>query len=278
VTVLVVVEGVVITLLAVLVAGLLRSHADILRTLHERGLGDHPTGAGSASAAVDAPLAVSDGVVAPGPGSSKLADITGVEPDGATRRVAVAGTEHPTLLAFLSTGCVTCAGFWKAFADPGHVSDLPTPTTRLVIVTKGEESESPAKVRQLAPEGITTVMSSGAWASYKVPGSPYFVLVDGASGIIAGEGSGTGWSQVGSLLKSSIADRGLALQGAARAVRHDDGPAREARADAELAAAGIRPGDASLYPTDLPQVDGAAVPQSDGTAVPQRDALEEGSR
>lgn len=268
--VLVVAEAVVIALLAVLVAGLLRSHADILRTLHERGLGDHPTAASTPPVPPDSVLAVSDGVMAPGPGSSKLADITGVEPDGAARRIAVAGTDHPTLLAFLSTGCVTCAGFWKAFADPGHVGDLPTPDTRLVIVTKGEESESPAKVRQLAPEAITTVMSSDAWSSYKVPGSPYFVLVDGASGIIAGEGSGTGWSQVGSLLKSSIADRGIALQGAARGVRHDDGPAREARADAELEAAGIRPGDPSLYPTDLPQVDDEARPPGSG--------VEEGSR
>ena len=31
--------------------------------------------------------------------------------------------------------------------------DLPTPDTRTVIVTKGPESESPSKVRDLAPPG-----------------------------------------------------------------------------------------------------------------------------
>ena len=37
--VLVVIEGVVLALLVLLVAGLLRSHAEILRTLHDAGIG-----------------------------------------------------------------------------------------------------------------------------------------------------------------------------------------------------------------------------------------------
>ena len=40
--VLVTIEAVVIVLLAVLVAGLLRSHADILRALHELGVSESP--------------------------------------------------------------------------------------------------------------------------------------------------------------------------------------------------------------------------------------------
>lgn len=255
--VVVVVEGLVIALLAVLVAGLLRSHADIIRTLHDRGLGDHADGASGANAnTADAgPIAVQDGVIAPGPGASKVADIAGEQPNGGTRTIAVSGTDHPTLLAFLSSGCITCGAFWSAFADPNHVTDLPSPSTRVVIVTKDVTSESPAKLQKLAPEGIPTLMSSEAWSKYKVPGSPYFVLVDGPSGTIVGEGSGTSWSQVGGLLRSSLADRGVMLDGAIRPVRHDDGPAREARADAELLAAGVQPGDGSLYPTSLPQVD-----------------------
>lgn len=255
--VLVVVEALVIALLAVLVAGLLRSHADILRALHDLGAGEHGL-VGQRSTGptpVEGPIEVRDDVVPPAAGATPAAgDVVGAPPGGGQRKVAVVGTDHPTLLAFLSSGCGTCAEFWSAFGDSGGL-DLPSPTTRLVVVTKGAEAESPAKVAELAPDGVTTLMSSEAWADYRVPGSPYFVLVDGPSGSIVGEGSGTSWTQVSTLLRSALADAGLALGGGARVVRRADGDAREARADDELRAAGILPGDESLYPTDLPQVE-----------------------
>ena len=88
-----------------------------------------------------------------------------------------------------------------------------------------------------------------------MPGAPYFVLVDGTSGDVVGEGSGSSWDQVSDLLAQAMADAGLAAdQGrrvgggpvAARARR--DGAAREARVDADLHAAGIGPDDPSLRP------------------------------
>jgi len=78
------------------------------------------------------------------------------------------------------------------------------------------------------------VMSTDAWEVYRVPGAPYFVLVEG-TGRIAGEGSAQSWRQVASLIGTAGGD--------AEAAR---GP-REERVDDELAAAGILPGDPRLH-------------------------------
>jgi hypothetical protein len=81
--------------------------------------------------------------------------------------------------------------------------------------------------------------------------APFFVLVDGGSGTVVGEGAASDWGQVTSLLHNALDDAGLLdrrgrLKPGARArVRSD--ALREARADRDLLAAGIRPGDPSLY-------------------------------
>ena len=78
-------------------------------------------------------------------------------------------------------------------------------------------------------------MSSEAWAAYEVPGSPYFVLVDGPSGQARGEGTGIDWPQVRGLLEQVADDDVFASQLEARRVAKpaaDD--ARERRVDAEL--------------------------------------------
>jgi hypothetical protein len=155
--------------------------------------------------------------------------------------LAVSGVEHATMLAFLSTGCGTCGAFWEALHDPQL--RLPDPTTRVAIVTGGPEAESPALVRELAPPHVVTVMSSEAWDAYDVPMSPFFVLVDGPSGRIVGEGSGASWDQVVELLAKSVAD--AAPSPPLTSMRGRD---RAALIDQQLMAAGIRPGDPSLYP------------------------------
>ena len=48
----------------------------------------------------------------------------------------------------------------------------------------------------LVPPGIKAVLSSAAWDDYDVPGSPYFVLVDGAEGRVVGAGSALRWGAV----------------------------------------------------------------------------------
>jgi hypothetical protein len=226
------IESVVLVLLTILVAGLLRSHAEILKRLHTLGAGldDDPSAVGgpvsAGSVSAGSPTRP-PGVVS---GNGSVADIDGVGVrDDDVVHVAVAGARHQTLLAFLTSGCLTCRGFWDSFRDL-QALDLPA-DLRLVIVAKDASEESITALRQLAPAHVAVVMSSSAWAAYGVPGSPYFVLVDGPEGRVRGEGTGASWDQVWNLLRQS------------------EGDSREHRIDAELLSHGIAPGDPSLYRT-----------------------------
>jgi hypothetical protein len=218
-----VIQSVAIVLLGVLVVGLLRSHAEILRKLHELGAGlDPDTAATGTIAAVPAPVRRT---------AATAFDLSGTTPHEEGVRVGVVGARQSTLLAFLSSGCLTCGNFWETF---GRTDRLAVPgAARLVIVTKGAEAESESRIRELAPAAVPVVMSTEAWVQYNVPATPYFVYVDGPSGRIVGEGSAATWEQVTSLWSQALADERDA----------------EARADRELTRAGIHPGHRSLYPT-----------------------------
>jgi hypothetical protein len=222
-----VVETVVVALLTLLVGGLLRSHAEILRRLHALGAGLDPEGPGrTMSPHVDPRTAGSETFAA-------AADLDGAGLHDDAVHVSVVGARRRTLLAFLSSGCLTCQGFWEAFAD-GRGLDL-SADIRLVVVTKDGGEESISALRRLAPPHLPVVMSSAAWVDYRVPGSPYFVLVDGQDGRVRGEGTGANWDQVKNLLRQALDDS------------HGDG--REVRIDRELLAQGLAPGDPSLYRT-----------------------------
>src|SRR5215510_2407634 len=130
--VLVVLLGVVVALLGLLVAGLLRSHAEILRALHGLGVDLDPRSGDVPATAVGAPVVRSASV--PSRPSRVAVDVVGTAPDGAAVSTAVTGRDAITLLAFLSTGCGTCHLFWDAFADDRL--DIPG-GARLVVVTKG---------------------------------------------------------------------------------------------------------------------------------------------
>ncbi len=226
-----VVETVVVVLLTLLVAGLLRSHAEILRRLHALGAGlepDAPAAAGGPARSRPVDLRT------PGPATfAAAADLDGAGLRDDAVHVSVVGVRHRTLLAFLSSGCLTCQGFWDAFAD-GRGLDL-SEDIRLVVVTKDGGEESISALRRLARPDLAVVMSSAAWSDYRVPGSPYFVLVDGQDGRVRGEGTGANWDQVKNLLRQAVDD--------AR------GDVREVRIDRELLAQGVVPGDPSLYRT-----------------------------
>ena len=229
-TALVVAEAVVILLLGVLVAGLLRSHADILRRLHELDAG-----------AESAPFQTADGVAPPRATGMKAPDVAGASPDGGISGIRIAASRRPTLLAFMSTTCSTCDHFWPRFELKEIVQTLGD--VRLVIITKGAADESPAEVAKLAPKGIPLVMSSAAWRDYQVPGSPYFILVDPASGTVTGEGSASSWDKLLDLMGFAGDDSGV------------DDRDRAERVDAELADAGIHPGDPQLYGQATPPAD-----------------------
>ncbi len=202
-TALVSVETVLLVLLVVLVAALLRSHAEILRRLGPEG--------SAAPGLPDPPIAARTGAEAP--------EIAGITPDGDAIKLSLNGA--PTLLAFLSSGCTSCARFWETLGEHRLPDGL-----QPLIVTRGADREQRSKLRSIAPAAVPVVMSSEAWADYAVPGSPYFVMVE--AGDIRGEGVATTWDALTSLLSDAIEEqRGI---------------------DERLAAAGIGPDHPSLFP------------------------------
>lgn len=247
-TALVVGLAAVVALLAVLVAGLLRSHAEILRALHDLGVDDEMLSGQAAASGSDTPLfQVRPGVALPrGEDSAQqVGEVAGVDPWGAPVSVAVAGTQHRTLLLFLSSGCLTCANFWDALEDPdslGLRKDI-----RPVVVTKGPDQESEARVRELAPDGVQVVMSSDAWPAFEVPVAPYAILVEGTDGRVLGEGASASWEQVRTLMHQALDDLDARDEVPWRRGRTGRGKVREASVDAELLAAGITPGHPSLF-------------------------------
>src|SRR5690349_6929845 len=123
--------GIVVLLLTVLVVGLLRSHAEILRALHDLGVNMEdgaPSGTRTFSADTRGGRAREqhrNGVAPPGTapgervGENGLAipedgplgdahDLMGTTPAGDGAAIGVAGAPGLTLLAFLSTGCASC--------------------------------------------------------------------------------------------------------------------------------------------------------------------------
>jgi hypothetical protein len=259
----------VVALLGVLVAGLLRSHAEILRALHELGVDLDPASEpGGVATPVAAPTVRRTAVASRAPRAA--VDVVGTTPQQDAVSIAVAGTRHLTLLAFLSSGCGSCLAFWEVFGRAGPL-EIPG-DARLVCVTKSADAESVAGIVRLAPTTVPVVMSSAAWDAYDVPVAPFFVLVDGPSGSVVGEGAANEWEQVESLLRTALDDagmldrRGLRKEGAQPRVGAD--ARREARADRDLLTAGIVPGHPSLY--RLPDASPAGLTRARPRRAPRR--------
>lgn len=235
---LVTLETILLVLLALLVAGLLRSHAEILRRLESSDQG---------SGALD-PM---EGLPPARTESTAAFDIVGTTLTREAIKVSV-NVGSNTLLAFLSSGCSSCQSLWEGL-DPRHRPSIPG-GARIVVVTKDSAYESPSRLQDVVPRDVTLIMSSDAWEAYRVQGSPYFIYVDGRTGTIIGEGTASGWPQVISLIRDAFADAALAAEAIqTRGVAgHPGRPAnrsadRARRAEAELLAAGIGPGHPSLH-------------------------------
>lgn len=214
ITALVAVETVLLVLLVVLVAGLLRSHAEILRRLGPAAENPEPATAPAREPLQDAP------------------ELAGVTPSGDALKVAFDSGAGATLLAFLTSGCSTCARFWGSLGERRLPADVQT-----VIVTHGAARERPAKLRSLAPDGVPVVMSTEAWDAFGVPGAPYFVLVQ--EGRVRGEGASATWEAMSALVGDAIEEQ--------REVH------RSRLVDETLAAVGIGPDHPSLYPGGRPE-------------------------
>lgn len=98
---------------------------------------------------------------------------------------------HPARLA--TSGCSNCVEFWTAFSD---ARALRAPGgARPIVVTKGVEAESPARLRKFRPFEVPVVMSREAWEAYAVR-VPHFAVVDDPGAQVAREGAIATWSQL----------------------------------------------------------------------------------
>jgi hypothetical protein len=234
-----IVETALLVVALVYIVALLRSHADILRRLAALEDGGTQPGGSRPAMPTGAPLVAA-------------ADISGSTPAGDAVALSLGPGSPVTLLAFLTSGCASCAPLWEELRDPGRTHEL---AERVVIVTHGPDRESPSRLRALAPDGIDVVMAGPAWQDYAVSASPHFVLTDGAGGIL-GQGSALSWSQLTGMVADARAD-------ANADARADGSPPRTtaeraARSEQALARAGIEPGHPSLHPSDaLPSRDRA---------------------
>ncbi len=203
-TSLVIVETIVLALLAVVVVSLLRSHAELLRRLPEpddeqEHLHDHD----------DERPVLSPDLPSPKRVASRAHDVAGSTLDG-DQVVVSAASGSDTLFAFLSTGCLTCQGFWDGLQPAAH-EPLPG-DTRVVVVVKDAAFESPSRLAKLAPPDVPVIQSSAAWEDFGVRMSPYFCFVDGATGEVRSEGAAMTWQQVSSLLTDALFDEARARE------------------------------------------------------------------
>lgn len=129
-------------------------------------------------------------------------DIRGLTTDGAPALVELERPDRPTLVAFLSTTCGICLGLWEQLRD----RDLAG--IRTVVVTKDPAVENVQRAADLARSGsLPVVMSSEAWDDYEVPGSPYFLLVDGTPASVVAEGEASTWEAVHKIAERSAVSR-----------------------------------------------------------------------
>lgn len=246
-TVVIAILAVAVLVLTFLVAGLLRSHAAILRQLESLGAGiGHDAARAGDRRAGPAPRGTATGLLdlprpRPHPGGRPAPDIAGATPSGDAVSVRLAGTRHDTILVFLSSGCHTCRPFWEAL----QAGEVATAGARLVVVTKGHADESPTAIAELAPSAYPVVMSTDAWVAYAVPGSPYVVHVDGRSATVRGEGTAADVETVLRMHREAAGDVALDR---ARDRKAAGDLAREREVDQALIDAGIGPDHPSLYP------------------------------
>ncbi len=206
-TALVIVETIVLGLLAAIVVSLLRSHAELLRRLPAPDEDAHEHRAHGAVVPIERSPALPADLPTPKRQASHAHDVVGTTLEGDHVLVS-AESGSDTLFAFLSTGCLTCQGFWDGL-QPDVRKPLPG-ETRVVVVVKDPAYESPSKLARLAPPDVPVVQSSAAWEDFGVQMSPYFCFVDGSSGSVRSEGAAMSWDQVSSLLTDAIYDEAAA--------------------------------------------------------------------
>ena len=200
--------AVVLALLALLVAGLLRSHAEILRALHSLGVTWIPRAPTTVPARHRRSARRSSGRRRCRSGLHARRSTSSAPRPSTTR--SASRSSAPSTSRCSRSSRVGAARAWRsgtcsATADPSRCP-----------VTRGSCASARTRARRASRASaasrrptIPTVMSSKAWADYDVPVAPFFVLVDGDSGEVIGEGAANEWDQVQSLLHTALDDAGM---------------------------------------------------------------------
>jgi hypothetical protein len=222
--------AVIVAFLGLLLVSLLRTQAEILRRLDSLGirLDDDES---------SAPIALSSRSAA----RTSTSEISGVNPSGEPVVKSLQIGQDPVLVAFLSTTCTSCSEFWQAFDSDSMV--FHNARYRVLVVTLGPSEESPTRANKLSMGDVDVVMSSEAWASFEVPGAPYFAVVESGTRQVIGEGSAADMSALATFLGDAAGDRRWDQSNLKDRTDAD----RERIIDEELNRAGLHPGDPRLY-------------------------------
>jgi hypothetical protein len=73
------------------------------------------------------------------------------------------------------------------------------------VITKDLDEESRSALTAQAARTVPLLTSTRGWEDFEVPGSPYFVYVDG-TGRVVGEGSAATWPGVAALMAQARDD------------------------------------------------------------------------
>ena len=112
--------------------------------------------------------------------------IEGVRPDGSRVSIDLHGRR---LVAFLTSSCQGCAWWW------GHLDKAPSGVPELAaVVTPDPSLESARAVSQLAPQGVSVVMSSDTWNRFSVRQSTTFLVLD--EGRVSARAVPTSWQDI----------------------------------------------------------------------------------
>jgi hypothetical protein len=126
-------------------------------------------------------------------------DVVGITPDGQPVRVDLTNDDQPALLLFLSSTCTGCQDLWQGISELRSV--IPA-ELRIIVVTRGPESENPAAIAELAQSGTTVVMSTPAYIDYQVAGPPFLAVV--AGGAVKTEGVAWGIEETGRATRAAF--------------------------------------------------------------------------
>jgi hypothetical protein len=132
-------------------------------------------------------------------------DVVGVGTDGAAVRVEVEEAADPVLLLFLSAGCLGCRDLWEGL--PEVQAELGG-EARLAVVTRSPGEEDTVAIAALAADGaaagVDVVMSSNAFADYRVGGPPFLVVA--AADAVRTESVAWGLDQTLRIALAALAD------------------------------------------------------------------------